>query len=379
MKLDPSLLSKARVNVISLPMYDAGISVDTFSVKNSTLIHNLSVNENPSGMSPHAMDALQAAIKSGATYPDSDCVNLREKLAEKLNVTKERIIVGNGSEDILSLICKVFINAGDNVLIPKPTFSLHHIYAAMMGAEIIEVPIDSSLGFNASGWLERIALIKQLKILMLSNPSNPVGCILTHAELSAIVNACPLDTLVVIDEAYIEYAAHETDFPRVFDILENQQRPWIVLRTFSKAYGLAGMRVGYGICSNHTFVNLLSRVKTPYNVNRLAQVAAIHALDDQQHLDQTIQFTLSAREHMRNEILSWGIQVAPSSSNFLFIDTKRQSIEAMQFLMQKNVLIKAWREKNYSSFIRVSIGQESQNDIFVRQLKSFLFGSGMRV
>jgi histidinol-phosphate aminotransferase len=371
MELDLSLLSKARQSVCNLPTYDAGISIDRY-VDSSHVIHNLSVNENPFGMSPKALAALLEAIKTGASYPDSESFCLREKLSEKLNVAIERIIAGNGSEDILSLICKVFINAGDKVLIPKPTFSLHNIYASMMGAEIIEVCIDSSLNFNATLWLETLRSLHQLKILMLANPSNPVGCSLTHAELTLIVNACPPDTFLIIDEAYVEYAAHEPEFPRVFEILENQCRPWIVLRTFSKAYGLAGMRVGYGVCSHSTIVNLLNRVRTPYNVNRLAQVAAIQALEDQEHLKKTVEYTLCERDKMRNEILSYGINVAPSSSNFIFIDTKHASTEIAASLLNKNMLVKAWQGEDYNSFIRVSIGRTHENILIVQHLKTIL-------
>lgn len=373
MELDLHLLSQARQSVRNLPTYDAGISVNRFIDSNtSQMIHNLSVNENPFGMSPKVLVALQETIHTGALYPDSDCLLLREKLAEKLNVTTERIIAGNGSEDILSLVCKVFINAGDKVLIPKPTFSLHHIYAAMMGADIIEVPIDSSLHFNTSRWLERLDALHQLKILMLSNPSNPVGCSLTHSELTSILNACPLDSLLVIDEAYVEYAENESEFPRVFDILKNQERPWIVLRTFSKAYGLAGMRVGYGVCSHSTIVNLLNRVRTPYNVNRLAQIAALHSLEDKQHLDRTVEFTIRERDHMRNKILSWGIKVAPSTSNFLFIDTQTRSIDVTDFLLKQNILVKPWKEVGYDSFIRVSVGTQEQNQMILQWLHRIL-------
>jgi histidinol-phosphate aminotransferase len=373
MDLDLDLLSKARRSVRDLPTYDAGISIDRFSSSdNPRVIHNLSVNENPFGMSPRAITALQMAVQTGAIYPDGDCFYLREKLGEKLGVGPERIIAGNGSEDILSLICKVFINVGDKVLIPKPTFSLHHIYAAMMDAEVIEVPIDSALNFNATRWLDTLGSLRQLKILMLANPSNPVGCSLTHTELTLIVNACPSDTLLVIDEAYVEYAAHEPEFPRVFEILQNQERPWIVLRTFSKAYGLAGMRVGYGICSHGTITNLLNRVRTPYNVNRLAQIAAIQSLDDQQHLAKTVQFTVREKDRMRDEILSWGIAVAPSSTNFLFIDAEASSIKVANYLLSKNVMVKAWRGVGYESFIRVSIGHQHQNELLLRNLKHYL-------
>jgi len=207
---------------------------------------------------------------------------------------------------------------------------------------------------------------------MLANPSNPVGCKLSHTELTKIVDACQPETLLVIDEAYVEYAASDADFPRVFEILENQERPWIVLRTFSKAYGLAGMRVGYGVCSSETCVNLLNRVRTPYNVNRLAQIAAIHALGDYEHLEKTTRFTIAQREWMRKELLTLGVKVAPSSSNFLFFDTGHPSIEIAKALLGNNVLVKAWKEIGYDSFVRVSIGREEQNLFFLQYLKHFL-------
>ncbi|MGA4607657.1 histidinol-phosphate transaminase [Pseudoalteromonas maricaloris] len=359
----------ARKEVIALPPYGAGQTIEQATARNlhSNMI-NLSVNENPLGPSPAALNAFKAQLHTASCYPDSQCTELSEQLATKLNVAREQVVLGNGSEDVLSMLCKAFLSRGDKVLVAKPTFALHGIYANMMGAKVLEVPMQSDLSYRIDDWLDAIAHHPDLKMLMLANPSNPIGCTFDANNLQRLIDACPLDTVIVIDEAYCEYAQGHKQFVDSLTLLQTQPRPYAVLRTFSKAYGLAGLRVGYGVMSNAQLADYLHRVRTPYNVNRLAQLAAIAVLQDPSYLADTVTQTNSEREKLSAALTELGYFVAPSLANFLFIDVKQPSEHVASLLLQQGIMIKPWLESGFDHFVRVSIGLPEQN---LRVLEAF--------
>ncbi|WDE09045.1 histidinol-phosphate transaminase [Thalassomonas viridans] len=364
-----------RPEVAGLPAYGAGQTLSQAQMARPSVdMVNLSVNENPFGISDRAKQALEQAFADAACYPDSQCLELREVLAEQLPFELERIVVGNGSEDILSMLCKAFIKPGDQVMVAKPTFSLHPIYANMMGAEVIAVPMSADMHYDVEDWLRHIRQAPELKVLMLANPSNPVGCTLDHQGLTACIAACPLDTLIVIDEAYFEFAQQDETFADSLAILGAQSHPWIVLRTFSKAYGLAGLRVGYGLVSDSSIIDYLDRVRTPYNVNRAAQSAAIAVLKDPGYLQKTCALVSEQALWVRAELKSLGLFVAPSQANFLFIDCGRDACQVAGQLLEAGIMVKPWREPGYEHYIRMTIGLEQQNKRFVRALAQILQG-----
>jgi len=364
-----------RPEVLKLPAYGAGQTLIQAKDKcpNVAMV-NLSVNENPFGVSESAQNAITEVIADSARYPDSQCSNLRAGLASKLNFPEQRIIIGNGSEDILALLCKAFVNASDDVLIAKPTFSLHSIYVKMMGANIIEVPMNDKMEYDTDKWLNKISTLPRLKMLMLANPSNAVGCSLDKPSLAACISACPKDTLIVIDEAYFEFAQGDRNFADSLTLLSAQSRSWIILRTFSKAYGLAGLRVGYGLVSNSKIIDYLDRVRTPYNVNSTAQAAASAVLKDQAYLKTTVDLIKVERERIIPILEKLGVFVAPSSANFLFIDTRSNASDVANRLLIEGIMVKPWNELNYDTYIRVTIGLTEQNNHFVQALKKVLTG-----
>jgi histidinol-phosphate aminotransferase len=203
-------------------------------------------------------------------------------------------------------------------------------------------------------------------MVILSNPSNPVGCALDANAFRRVVQAAPLETLLVIDEAYYEYARHMPGFPDALAELRAQLRPWIVLRTFSKAWGLAGLRVGYGIASHERLVQLLDRVRTPFNVNMAAQKAALAAWSDPAHMEQCVKETVLQREWMEEQLKDRGYFMAPSAANFLFVRLHRPNAVITEALLQRGVIVKPWKEKGYEDFIRVSIGNAADNQLFLR-------------
>ncbi|WP_208951124.1 histidinol-phosphate transaminase [Rahnella sp. ChDrAdgB13] len=365
------LKNLARPASRALGVYNAGLSADAVQQKyGAARIAKLASNENPLGASPKVIAALEADARFSAIYSDASSAALRAVLAEETGVNAENIVAGNGSEDILHMLALAFLNPGDRVVTLIPSFGLHEIFPRMMGAEVTLVGVSAQQQFDIEAW-ER-ALSTPAKMVIFSNPSNPVGCMLGREGFARIIDAAPQNCILVIDEAYFEYCENEPDYPDSLRVLAEQPRPWIVLRTFSKAYGLAGLRIGYGLASHSELVNLLDRVRTPFNINRSAQTAAVAALQDKQHVRDSIALVTAQREKMAAELMALGFTVAPSHANFLFFDCGQPSAELAQRLLTFGVIIKPWRETGYENWIRVSVGNEQDNRQFMESLKHIL-------
>ena len=365
------LKNLARPEARSLSVYNAGLSAEAVQKKYGVAhIAKLASNENPLGASPQVVTALAADACFSAIYSDASSAVLRDALAADTGVAAGNIVIGNGSEDILHMLALAFLNPGDRVVTLIPSFGLHEIFPRMMGADVTLVGVNARQEFDVEAWEN--ALSAPAKMLIFSNPSNPVGCMLNREGFTRIVNAAPADCVLVIDEAYFEYCENDPEYPDSLRVLAEQPRPWIVLRTFSKAYGLAGLRVGYGLASHPELVNLLDRVRTPFNINRSAQVAAVAALQDKQHVRDSIALVTALREEMAAELTALGFNVASSSANFLFFDCGCPATELAQRLLAYGVIIKPWRETGYENWIRVSIGNEQDNRQFIDSLKRIL-------
>lgn len=365
------LTNLARPTVRTLGVYNAGLSAETVRQKYGLAhIAKLASNENPSGASPQVVLALQTDAGFSAVYSDAASARLRDVLADHTGVHADNIVMGNGSEDILHMLALAFLNPGDRVVTLIPSFGLHEIFPRMMGADVTLVGVDQQLQFDVAAWEQ--ALSTPAKMVIFSNPSNPVGCMLDKPGFARIIAAAPQECVLVIDEAYFEYCQHDPDYPDSLQVLAGQSRPWIVLRTFSKAYGLAGLRVGYGLASHPELVNLLNRVRTPFNINRAAQAAAVAALGDKQHVKAGIALVSAQREKVAAELTRLGFYVAASHANFLFFDCGRPSSEMAQQLLRYGVIIKPWREPGYEHWIRVSIGNEQDNQQFIDALSAIL-------
>lgn len=360
----PSLV---RREVAGLPAYDPGADPgDVARIAGTTRVIKLSNNESPFGASPAVAVAVQGGLADTARYPDPTGRRLTEALGHTLAVPPERIILGNGSENILELLCQAVLDPGDLVVTQAPGFSLHEIFPRMMGARVEKVPVTSEFRHDAAAW--RHALARGPKLVFLANPCNPTGVMLTATELDRIIADTPTSALLVLDEAYCEFARPDPAYPDGLAALHGRQRPWIVLRTFSKAYGLAGFRIGYGIASGPDLIRALDRVRTPYNVNRPAQDAAVAALGDRDHLAEIVRRTGAEIARLTARLHGAGLRVAPSSANFLFIDTARDADEVVRLLHRTGIIVKAWREPGYQTFIRASLSTPEENDLFVHRL-----------
>lgn len=367
----PALHAFARPEVPPLPVYNAGLSSAAVRARYGvTDIARLASNENPFGPSPAVGLALAGLAAQVGSYPDANCTALRAALAQRLDCAPEAIVVGNGSEDILQMLCQAFLSPGERVLTQRPAFGLHEIYPKMMGAEVELLALTPSLGFDVDAWCA--ALARGPKIAFIANPSNPVGCMFDTGDFARLLDAAPPNTLLVIDEAYVEYARLAPGYPDVL-ALRGRAQPWIVLRTFSKAWGLAGLRVGYGVASDPALVQLLDRVRTPFNVNQAAQVAALAAWGDEAFMAHAVAETVQRRELLAAQLRALklpGLRMAPSATNFLFLDLGRPNGPVNEALLAQGVIVKPWKDAGFETFVRVSIGTPEENARFLAVLQA---------
>jgi histidinol-phosphate aminotransferase len=362
-----TFLDCLRPEIINLPAYNAGVSTEyvrsNYQVRD---VAKLGSNENAYGTSPKVLCAIAAAVRDVALYPDPFGNQLRDALAERLNVTRDRLVLGNGSDDLIAVAVQTFLSPGDDVLTVAPSYGLHLIWPQSIGARVCAVPIQPDYSFDIGELIA--ALTPRTRMIMFSNPSNPVGASITAADMSRILAAAGDNVLIVFDEAYFEYAAGDPAYPAFAKMLEQRSGPWLLLRTFSKAYALAGLRIGYALASDAALINLMDRVRGPFNVNRLALVAALAALKEREYVQECVTRTGEERERIRRALQALGYRPAPSLANFLFFDAREDSLDLAQRLLPEGVIVKPWREPGFTTHIRVSIGSPRANDQFLTAL-----------
>ncbi|KQP36271.1 histidinol-phosphate transaminase [Pseudorhodoferax sp. Leaf274] len=367
----PDLLALARPEVPPLPIYNAGLSSEAVRARHGVdRIARLGSNENPYGPSPRVAQALAGLAQQVLWYPDADSSALRAAIAARSGTTAAHVVVGNGSESILQMLCLALLSPGERVLAQRPAFGLHEIYPRMVGAGVELLDLSPALGFDVDAWCA--ALARGPKMAMLANPSNPVGCMFGTAAFARLLDATPAGTLLVVDEAYVEYARLTPGFPDALPMLRDRGSAWIVLRTFSKAYGLAGLRVGYGIASDAALVQLLDRVRTPFGVNLAAQLAARAALVDEAHMRQAVARTVVQRDAMARALQAMGLRVAPSATNFLFVDLGRPNGPVNEALLALGVIVKPWKEPGFTQFLRITVGTDEDNALCLQALRDAL-------
>lgn len=364
-----AFLDALRPEIRSLPLYNAGLSVDYVRSRYGVAeIAKLGSNENPYGASPRVRQAVADAANEIAIYPEASCNTLRVVVAKWLDVAQNRLLFGNGSEDIIAIAAHTFLSPGARVVTFAPSFGLHVIWPQSAGAQLETVTVKADYSMDVGEILA--ALTPDTRMLIFGNPSNPVGTSLSAGDMRRILRHLSPQTLLVFDEAYLEYALADPSYPDFLVMLNRSQTPWLLLRTLSKAYGLAGLRVGYAIASDPQLIDLMDRVRAPFNVNRLAQIAAIAAFSDRPYIDDVVQRTVAERERMRRELDRLGYRIAPSLANFLFVQVHEDASELALKLLAKGVIVKPWREPAFRDHMRVSIGLPAANDQFLAALKS---------
>jgi histidinol-phosphate aminotransferase len=359
-----------RPTLSKIQPYNAGLSLnDVKSRFNVSEFAKLASNENPKGPASEVLEALKFNSADLFLYPDANSVLLADTLAEYLDMPADHLIFGNGSEDLISIICRSVIQLDDRVITLYPSFPLHEDYATLMGATVERIGLTETFEIDLCALLEAVA--KPAKMLIFANPMNPVGSWLDPRQLRQLIGAKHPNTLLVLDEAYYEYAI-AGNYTSARDCLADNDQNWIILRTFSKAWGLAGLRIGYGICGSKELRQALDLTRTPFNINAAAQMAASLALQHEDHMKTCTADTVRQREAMIAALRARGYEVAPSLGNFLFVDVKMSSSELAEDLMKHGTIIKPWKQKGYETFIRVSIGTDQENTRFLHDLDTVL-------
>lgn len=364
----PPFVQGLRPEIRNLPAYNSGLSAEYVRARYGVdQVAKLGSNENPWGTSPRVLEAIVRSVADAALYPDPNSANLRDALAGRTGIAPERFAFGNGSEDLISVCSHAFLAPGDEMVTITPSFGLHVIYAQAAGARVRTIRVNPDYSVDVRGMIE--AINSRTRLLIFSSPSNPVGCTITGDDLRRILAALGSDTLLIFDEAYFEYAARESTYPDFLKILERFGASWILLRTFSKAYGLAGLRIGYGIASHASLIDVVDRARTPFNVNRLAQAGALAALAEETYAADCISRTLRERERLRLALMALGYACPPSVANFLFFDAREDASQLAERLLPCGVIVKPWREAGFTEHIRVSIGLPESNNQFLDAMK----------
>lgn len=323
----------------------------------------LASNENPLGYSPKVKEAISKTMEDLSIYPDGNATKLKEKLAEFLNVSTNEILPSNGLDEMIDLVAKTYVNKGDEVIMADITFPRYIQTTEMMGGTPVIVPLKD-FTFDLDGILSKIT--DKTKMIWICNPNNPTATIVTEEELVNFFDKVPKNVLILYDEAYREYATSK-DYPHDSIKFLKDYPNLLVMRTFSKVYGLAGIRVGYTIGDKDIIENI-NKVRGPFNVNILALEAAIAALDDQDFVKKSYDSNLEGRNYLYEEFNKMNFFYPPSDTNHIFVNVGKNGQEVFVELQKRGVIIRPMG----GDFIRVSIGTRSENEIFIEKLKEVL-------
>lgn len=357
----------AREEIFKIKPYVPGKPVEEAERElGITDVIKLASNENPLGPSPRAIEAITAFASKVNAYPDGNCFYLKKALAAGLNCAPEEIVLGNGSDNLLMLLGATFLNPADEIIMGSPSFSEYDFSAKVMGAKTVKVPLK-----NFTYDLEGIAaaLTDKTKIVFICNPNNPTGTIVTAAEVESFMREIPDNVLVVFDEAYYEYVGDAT-YPDSLQYVKKNKNV-IVLRTFSKIYGLAGLRIGYGVAPKE-IISAINRVREPFNVNLLAQKAALAALSDADFLEKSRAVNAAGKEMLYDALRARGLEFVPTEGNFIFINTGLDSQEVFQKLLRQGVIVRTGDIFGHHKFIRVTVGTSRENKRFIAALEKVL-------
>lgn len=327
----------------------------------------LASNENQLGPSPKAVEAIKRELNNINIYPDAGAMELRHELAKKYGLEYDNIVVGNGGEQLLQVIAQTFINPDDEALVAQTTFTILGNAVLHMGGHVVKVPLkDNKHDFE--GFIKNIN--DKTKLIYVCNPNNPLGNIMTKDEVNYLVENVPDDVFIVFDEAYYDFAKVNPDYPESLDILKKKSNV-IILRTFSKVTGIAGVRVGFALTSKEIATEM-SKVKGTFNVNRLAQVAALGALKDQEHIEKTVELNYKSLGMMEDCFESLGLEYIKSNANFVFVNVNKNSKTVSEELMKRGIIIRPGYLWNWDNWLRISTGTIDQTKKLIKALKEVL-------
>lgn len=329
----------------------------------------LASNENPYGPSPRAIEAVAGGALELHRYPDPRGYALRSALAKHHGVAVDELVLGNGSNELIDLICRVCADRTDHVVFGHPSFPCYRIASIAQELDYAAVPLRDGLEWNVDDLLD--AVTPSTKLLFIANPNNPTGSYIPAGELERLLRTLPERVLAIVDEAYVEYADARDFVPAT--TLRHLRERLTILRTFSKAYGLAALRVGYAIGSRELIADL-DRLRAPFNVGTAGQVAARVALQDREHLRAAVEATIRDRGWLAEELRAEGLRVAPSQANFLLVRVGAPGRAVYEAMLREGVIVRPMPSP-LDAWIRVTIGLPHENERFLRSLRSVLRGS----
>ncbi len=351
-----------------LPVYQPGRPVEEVARELGLPAHRvikLASNENPLGPSPAALAAVKRALRSLNMYPDGSAFYLKQKLAAKLGVTPAHLVLGNGSNDVIEFLGHALLGPGDEMIVSQYSFAIYPIVARLLGARVTTVPARR-YGHDLPAMLKAVTV--NTKLVFVANPNNPTGTLAPAAEVRRLLADLPEGVVLAMDEAYLEYLDKPLD---LLPLIRAGQKPnLILLRTFSKIYGLAGLRIGYGI-AHPEFIAALEKIRQPFNINSLAQTAALAALDDVAHVRKTLRNNAQGRKFLEKELSSMRVEFVPSAANFVLAKVGAGQ-EVCEQLQRQGVITRPMGGYQLPEWIRVSIGTPTENQRCVKALRQIL-------
>ena len=359
----------AKESVLTIQPYEPGKPIEEVArelgIPEPDII-KMASNENPLGPSPLGVQAIKECADRLNLYPDGGCYYLKSDLAGHLNVKPENLIMGNGSNEILQIIADTFIKPDEEVIYAKQAFVVYTLATKVAEATAVTVPLK-----NYTHDLDTMAdrITDKTKVIFIANPNNPTGTMLTADQVDQFMKNVPEDVLVVFDEAYYEYV-ERGDYPQTLDYVRDG-RAVITLRTFSKVYGLAGLRIGYGI-SSADIIEVMNKVRQPFNVNSAAQAAARASLRDKDHVAKSVKINREGKEYLYTEFRRIGLDFVPSETNFILVHLDRPGSEVMSRMLEESVIVRPMTGYEFPNSIRVTIGTLEQNKRLIRSLEKVL-------
>ena len=359
----------ARESVLTIRPYEPGKPIEEVArelgIPEPDII-KMASNENPIGPSPLGAQAIKDTADGVNLYPDGGCYYLKSDLAEHLNVEPENLILGNGSNEVLMVIADTFINPEDEVIYARQSFVVYTLATKVVGATAVVVDLKD-YAHDLDAMADRIT--DKTKAIFIANPNNPTGTMVTADQVDSFMKKVPDDVLVVFDEAYYEYV-ERSDYPQTLDYVRDG-RTVMALRTFSKIYGLAGLRIGYGI-ARPDIIEIMNKVRQPFNVNSIAQAAARASLQDKEHVAKSIKVNREGKKYLYGEFERMGLDFVPCETNFMLVHLDRPGAEVMSELLKLGVIVRPMAGYEFPNSVRVTIGTEEQNKRLISSFEKVL-------
>ncbi len=361
------IYSLAVSGVQKLVPYKAGKPIEELERElGISNIIKLASNENPLGIGKKAKQAIQDALNDLALYPDGSGFHLKQALADKYQVTSEQITLGNGSNEILELVARAFLTPEHEVIFSQHAFAVYPIVTQAVGAKGVVVPA-LNYGHDLQAMLN--AVTDKTRLVFIANPNNPTGTLLTQTEVERFIAQLPSSVICVLDEAYFEFVSQTETVDSVSWLAKYPNL--MIVRTFSKAYGLAGLRVGYSLSSSK-MADILNRVRQPFNNNSLALVAAKAALEDVEHVQATVENNTKGMQQLIDGFKKLNLEWIPSAGNFISVDLKQDGQTIYEALLKKGVIVRPVGVYEMPTFLRISIGTPKENAVFLEALADIL-------